>query len=467
MARSFGVYMDIIICSSGMRTHRLASSAETSGTSSARAAARWMLLACLLAAGSARAQLHLPPLQMPTLPLNVPSDIGPASSRATTGLERLDLQGSRLRKNSDLLRRYGGRLEPDPNGNPVIRNEIVAYLPSSALLEKARAEGFNIIRQRALPELDAGTVVLRPKEGVSTLDGLKRLRELAPDDAFDFNHLYGEGGLTTLAGRGAATAPTAAPQAATANLYRRIGLIDGGVDGNVDALRVARIQRDGCRGRTVVSAHGTAVASIMVGRAARFHGAAPGAELYAADVYCAEPTGGSVDAIANAFSWLAGQHVPVINVSLVGPPNRILERIVASMIARGHLIVAAVGNDGPAAAPLYPASYPGVIGVTAVGAAGLVLPEAARGPQVAFAAPGADMVAANIPHGYASVRGTSFAAPVVAGLLALLIDEPGHTTARQALAQLVRGATDLGPPGKDPIYGYGLVGKEIRVAPSQ
>src|SRR5207245_7526152 len=89
-----------------------------------------------------------------------------------------------------------------------------------------------------------------------------------------------------------------------------------------------------------------------------------------------------------AFGWLAREHVPVINVSLVGPPNAMLAAIVRDVLSRGYLVVAAVGNDGPAAPPLYPAAWPGVIGVTAVDARQRVLVEAGRGPQVKFAAPG-------------------------------------------------------------------------------
>ena len=59
----------------------------------------------------------------------------------------------------------------------------------------------------------------------------------------------------------------------------------------------------------------------MVGRSADFHGAAPGAQLYAADVYCGQAAGGSVTAVADALSWLARERVAVINVSLVGPAN--------------------------------------------------------------------------------------------------------------------------------------------------
>ena len=132
------------------------------------------------------------------------------------------------------------------------------------------------------------------------------------------------------------------------------------------------------------------------------------------------------------MSWPKPSHgscrekVPVINVSLVGPPNRVLEGVVQRVIAGGHIVVAAVGNDGPAAAPLYPAAWPGVVGVTGVDARRRVLVEAERGAQVKFAAPGAQMAAAKSPSGYTLVRGTSFAAPIVAGLLALNLSDSGQ-----------------------------------------
>ena len=78
---------------------------------------------------------------------------------------------------------------------------------------------------------------------------------------------------------------------------------------------------------------------------------------------------------------------------------------------------AAVGNDGPAAPAQYPASYPGVIAVTGVDAGGRALPEAGKAAHLDFAAPGADMAAALPGNGYTRVRGTSFAAPLVAARL--------------------------------------------------
>jgi subtilisin family serine protease len=126
--------------------------------------------------------------------------------------------------------------------------------------------------------------------------------------------------------------------------------------------------------------------------------------------------------------------------------------------ARGHLIVAAVGNDGPAAAPLYPASYPDVVGVTGVDSQQRVLMEACRGKHVDFAAVGVNQNAAIPVQAYAPVRGTSFAAPVVAGLLAARLPEPNKVAAESAIRELTSQARDLGARGPDTVYGQGFVG---------
>jgi subtilisin family serine protease len=72
------------------------------------------------------------------------------------------------------------------------------------------------------------------------------------------------------------------------------------------------------------------------------------------------------------------------------------------------------------------------------------------------------MKAAAPANAYSPVRGTSFAAPIVAGLLAIRLPAPDRAAAEQAVAALVRDAVDLGRRGRDPVFGDGLVGESVR-----
>jgi subtilisin family serine protease len=97
-----------------------------------------------------------------------------------------------------------------------------------------------------------------------------------------------------------------------------------------------------------------------------------------------------------------------------------------------------------------------------------VLPEAAQGPQVAFAAPGAELaVARSGESGYVVARGTSFAAPAVAGLLSESLAEPDAESARRAIRQWQQRAIDLGMPGRDDVYGWGLLDWIGRASPQR
>jgi hypothetical protein len=411
-----------------------------------------------LAVQAAQAQLGIPgvrvPLPVPQIPV-----IGRTLQGVDSQLDTNTQQDARTLQVRNLIRRNRTTLEADPAGAAMLRSEILALSPSDGDLAAAQAAGFGVIGVRPLDGLDTRIVVLQAPRGLSTARALVRLRALLPAGRFDFNHVYSASGTASAGGDSgeAAVASAQAPAAAAA----MIGLIDSGIDATHPVFRDTTIHRHGCGDTPIPEAHGTAVASLMVGRSTDFHGAAPGDELYAADVYCGLPTGGSVEAVAEALSWLVHERVAVINVSLVGPPNLVLEAVVRQVIAQGFIIVAAVGNDGPAAAPLYPASYPGVVGVTAVDAHRRVLVEAARGPQVRFAAPGADMVAAKSPQGFAAVRGTSYAAPLVACLLAAQLHAPDHDAAARAISTLADRAVDLGAHGVDPVYGYGLVAADL------
>jgi len=407
---------------------------------------------------AAAAQIGVPAVRLP--PVGVPN-LPAATAPLDATLSRTDdvqaLRELRRLHVRELLR-HRDVIEADPHGAPIVRGEILALAARDAPMPAAAA-GLAVLREVPLAGLGLRLLVLHASG--DTARALQRVQSADPAGAYDFNHVFTGSGLLA-----APAAPGAVAAAADVAASVALGLIDGGVDARHEVFAGVTLHQHGCAGRQVPDAHGTAVASLLVGRAAALHGAAPGATLYAADVFCGLPAGGAVDAVADALDWLARERVPVINVSLVGPPNRLLGEVLAALLARGHLVVAAVGNDGPAAAPLYPAAFPGVVGVTAVDGRGRILPEAERGAQVKFAAPGADMAAASAGHGYVRVRGTSFAAPLVAGLLAVHLSAPDKSAAEAAVASLAQAAQRLGQPVPNPISGYGLVGAELRRQPA-
>ena len=423
-----------------------------------------LAMACLALALPAAAQVGgLPPVSLP----------GGGLPDALPGGDFVDRVGGMAREQAGellqaperitrLVRQSGSALETDPLGWPAVRGEIVAVDLSPEARSLALAEGFTVLREERLADLDMTVIVFAPPRGRTLRQGIERLRRIDPNGAYDYNHVHAPAGEMETA---AAPAPVAtfAPTQASA---RRIGLIDTGVDTSHPSLAGVRVVQRGFAGAATPGRHGSAVASLLAGHAANFSGAAPGATLYAADVYGPGRAGGSAEGLARALSWMAENNVPVVNVSLVGPRNAVVEAAVRRLVARGHIVVAAVGNDGPAAPPLYPAAYPGVVGVTAVNARDRVLPEAGRGSQVDFAAPGADMAAAAMGGGYTGVRGASFASPIVAGLLSARLSRPDASRAEAAVQALGGEAHDLGQRGADPVYGRGLVGAALRTAPT-
>jgi subtilisin family serine protease len=337
-------------------------------------------------------------------------------------------------------------------GEQVLRARVLAINPTPEALAQARANGFRLGRTVPLGDTGLIIVVLRAPPGMTTQEALDLLQSLDPRGVYDFDHVYDPSlGQTGARVSSAARTPTANGAGV------KIGMIDAGVALDHPALAGAHIQTRSFTedGRVAPSAHGAAIASLLVGNDDDFQGAAPGAELYAADVFGDSAEGGSAVAIANALAWLSSQGVRVVNISLTGPPNRALDAVCRAMIARGLILVAAAGNDGPTHPVSFPAATLGVIAVTAVDTQNRVYLSANRGPQIAFSAYGVEVEAAVDDGAYEMVSGTSFAAPQVAAALALRIRSA--VTPDQAVAMLAPGAVDLGAPGRDDIYGYGLV----------
>ena len=380
---------------------------------------------------------------------HVPADFG---HRGPGLLDALDqdtlrrLTGQRRAAIRRLLRTHGDLVEADPDGDPVVRHEIVATFPTSAARARATALGFTVIRDHPMADLGLDVVALAVPPHWSLRRSLRTLRAAVPEGTYDYDQIYFTSGTPA----GAVAARGASANARAVRRLPKLGLIDTGIDASAPVFRRSIVHTRGFGAATRPAAHGTAVASLLVRGAP--------ADLYVADVYCGMPTGGSAESLIAALAWLARHRVPVINVSLVGPKNRLLAQVIAALLAKGYVIVAAVGNDGPAAPPLYPAAYPQVVGVTGVDARGRVLLEAERGPQVTFAALGAGVPVATVGGGTSVARGTSFAAPTVAALFGALMDAPHPRAAATARAALIARAVDLGARGWDPIYGYGLLG---------
>jgi hypothetical protein len=354
----------------------------------------------------------------------------------------LDLRALRL---STLVRQNRATLDRDPAGNPVRRDRLVALDPDAAALAAAARVGFGVIASDRDPALGLSLVVLAVPARFTPRQALDVLRRAAPGLRLDYDHVYEPAG-GTLGPAGVVLATGAAGFAAPG---ARIAMIDGGVASHPSMAR-ASIEQKGFAGAATATGHGTAVASLLVGDQGAFRGAARGASLFVGDVYGGNPAAGSASTIVRALGWAASKRPSIITISLVGPANRAIERAVSLLRGRGIQIVAAVGTDGPAAPPQSPASYDGVVAVTGVDSRGRALIEAGRARHLDFAAPGAELAAALPGKGYASVRGTSFAAPLAAARLAA-------TGSLAALAAEAR-------PGRGKV-GRGIVCGACRVEP--
>ncbi|MFB9049569.1 S8 family serine peptidase [Sphingobium indicum] len=330
------------------------------------------------------------------------------------GIDRLSparladrLVAARAVRIDNLLRRHADSVELDDRREPARRGVILLTGARAESVAALRSAGYGV-ENAAIEGLDLSVTRLTVPQGRSLSRALKQVRSLAPEAQASADNLYFPSGASI--GLAAAALAETGPVRGKA-----AGLIDGGVARH-PALSGPIEQRGFARGAPRASAHGTAVASLISGTTG-IRGAAPGAPLLVADIYGDDPAGGGAFAMARALGWMAARGADVVTVSLVGPDNPLLAGAIRLARERGVSVVAAVGNDGPAAPPAYPASYAGVIAVTGIDGRGRVLPEAGRARHVDFAAPGADMNAARADGGKGKVRGTSFAAPLVAGRL--------------------------------------------------
>lgn len=404
----------------------------------------WFIPAiCLtLLSAAAFAQLGLPRVGLPELPVELPQ-----TSAALAQLGRT-LETARLDRLTRFVRQNRDAVDYDLNRYPAVRGELVATGVSDDAIKAAQAAGFALLSRDAIEGLDLNYVRFATPAKMSLAKAQEKLRALLPDAEIDANHIFFQGSANL-------APPLATTVVASTSTYASLGIIDGGVADHPSVR--GRVEQNGfAAGAPTASSHGTSVAALMIGNG-DIKGARSGASLLAADVYGTAKAGGNAAAIARALGWLAGRGVSVVTISLIGPHNALLKTAVAAAQRKGVIIVAAVGNDGPASPPAYPASYPGVLAVTGVDERNRALPEAGRAVHTDFAAPGADIFSATDAKKKARVRGTSFAAPLVAARLSTFYPRQSNNAVEPAVRKLMAEAIDLGKKGHDPLYGHGLV----------
>jgi len=421
--------------------------------------AKWVAaVMCLLLPAAALPQLALPTVGPALPPLDAPlgdiSDplIDPASGIVNDRvLDRLSqselktlLNRLRIDRLNQFVRQNRDHVERDRNGDPAVRGVLIATGISGASLERVQKEGFQILERTEIEGLDLSYAKFATRPGKSLKSEQKQLQKFAREAEVSADNIYFTSGSNPLPANAMLLASSKVGSGA-------IGLIDGGVARH-SAIAMPVEQRGFAKGAPLASSHGTAIASLLsAGLKSDPRG------LLAADIYGSDPAGGNATAIARALGWMARRNVPVVAISLVGPDNALLARAIKAAQQKGMLIVAAVGNDGPAAPPRYPAAYKGVIGVTGVDQRERALPEAGIATPVDFAAPGAGIKGASPDGKLVALRGTSFATPFVAARLLSHYPAANISQIEAAVNGLIREAKDLGKKGPDKIYGNGLI----------
>lgn len=333
-------------------------------------------------------------------------------------------------------------------------------LAPGATLDPATAAGYRLLAEAELSS--PGTRILRLglPPGRSIEEARAEIASLLPDAPSDANHLYV---LDEFLCSGDACSAHAfiGWDPVSRDLRPRIGMIDSGINTAHPALagqKLTVLPTD-LGGRTAADRqHGTAIAAMLVGRGdSRVPGLLPDAELVAVEVFHRTGAGAAADAFAlvQAMDILLAAEVQVINMSLSGPANAVLQRMVAEAAARNVGVVAAAGNGGPGAAPAYPAAWPEVVAVTALDRRLAPYRQASRGSHITLAAPGVNLWTAASVSGGRLRSGTSYAAPFVTAALAAELMRMESPDVPAAVNRLIACAEDLGAPGHDEVFGHG------------
>ena len=346
-----------------------------------------------------------------------------------------------------------------------VEGEVLFVAPSPELSDRA-------LRRHRLTRLETtdlaltGTTIVRARVAKGR-NALTTLRELRADKTLlssELNHLYAlqadSAGATSgdLASVQYAPAKMRLPEAhgvADGNTIL-VAVIDSGIDGSHPELAGTL---DPASSTTTIGPHGTAIAGVIAAHQ-RLISASPKVRILAFDAFLGQQGSAARSStldILKSLDKAATAGARIVNLSFAGPEDRLLSSGLEAAGKRGMILIAAAGNDGPKAAPAYPAAHPAVIAVTATDPTDQIYADANRGAYIALAAPGVDILTTAPDANYSQFSGTSFAAAQVTGVAALLLERAPKLSPDRVRAILTETARDLGKPGRDDVFGAGLV----------
>jgi hypothetical protein len=237
-----------------------------------------------------------------------------------------------------------------------------------------------------------------------------------------------------------------------------VAVIDSGIDTEHPELAGVVVDRFDPADADAPHVHGTAIAGAIASHS-RIVGAAPAAQILAVRAFGVASAGaeGTTFNILKSLDWSAGKGARIINMSFAGPRDGALEKALAAARQKGIVLIAAAGNAGPKSPPLYPAADPNVIAVSATDADDKLFAASNRGPHIAVAAPGVDLLLPAPAASYQVTSGTSFSAAYVSGVVALMLERNPALSPDAVRKILMASSKDLGPKGRDEMFGAGLI----------
>jgi hypothetical protein len=239
-----------------------------------------------------------------------------------------------------------------------------------------------------------------------------------------------------------------------------VAVVDSAIDMNHPDLAGAFVEQYDAVGRhEKPHFHGTGMVGAIAAHR-RLMGIAPEAKILAIQAFSGttrQSPEATTKQILAGLDWAVRKGARVINMSFAGPYDPMLALAMKNAHAKGVVLIAASGNLGPKSPPLYPAADPNVIAVTAVDENDRLFAQAVRGPHVAVAAPGVDVMVPAPEETYQLTTGTSVAAAHVSGVAALLIERHPNVDAATILEVLTSTAQKLNPKGRDDQFGWGLI----------